>query len=190
MVLLLVDNEINVIPEVKKIYDGSLEVKQIYAQFPFISAVPSCFNLKEYNELKKHETGFIAKKLGISFQEEKVAIKKLLEFGLIELKKEKYVDLASEINTDLKFSKHTPQRYWIYRTLKIFDENELQPSESYFTYLVSPVTEEERQKIQKKIHKFFYELNREIEVGQKKKNKDKVIVMSVNVFNPEYSKKK
>lgn len=65
-------------------------LKEALLRFPFSGAVAPALGLASYQSLEKHQPGFLARKLGISLEEEEMALQALLSMDQVEIVEGKY----------------------------------------------------------------------------------------------------
>lgn len=107
--------DISTVPEAWDAYEKRRKRKEIYYQIPAVAAILCCLKLDEYKQLPGHQSGYIAKKIGISQEEEEVAIDRLLIVGKIVRKGSHYEPIDEQLELTDSESFRSFSTYWLNR---------------------------------------------------------------------------
>jgi len=154
-------------------------------KLPFAGAVAPALQTKSYQNLKKHEPGFLAEHLGITFEEEVLALKALVEAGQVEIVNGKYELKNYSVNLSQDPDRFiTICQYWSERAARTPKQR---GQKSSFGYRVFGVTEEGRMRIRQAQIDYYNALT--AIVKSEVPPYDHVIVINFQAFLPEEHKK-
>ncbi len=174
------------IPTLNKQYAKRKLVKELQKRHPYFMAIDKCFYHKKYLNLKKHEDGFVSKKIGISLEEEKEAISKLKKIGAIKLVNNKYQGTAKKALSNLSYEEaKIPLMYWFNRSIQKISKIGVTPkgpkSVNRYFYNIFNVNDEDVLKIKDEIIKFKAALNDIIKTS--KASFDKTVVVNIHMLD-------
>lgn len=172
-------------PELKKLCSSLDSRYEIEGQYPWISAVEGILDTEDYKKLSKHTDLFIAKKLNISNERVKFALKTLKSVDAIEFKDNKYILLSNNVNfTDLVTSAKF-MKFWTQVALNRFNTPDGVPlPRKGWSMRVYPVSKEAKQKIIKARSKFESELMKIIS-DDESAHKNQLQVLILHLFDDE-----
>lgn len=113
--------DISTVPEAWQEYSRRRIRKEIYYQMPVAAAILCCLKLDDYKALPKHEEGFISRKIGISLEDEQVAIDKLLEVGKIVPRDGRYEAINEQLELTDSQAFRSFSSYWLRRAADFCD---------------------------------------------------------------------
>lgn len=115
---------------------------------PLAGAVLACMELSSYLRLDKHSVGFIAKKMGISIQDEENILLQLKNLGLIKNVNGKYQKVEVNFNSRGDFSgEQKLRRFWTEKGLQSDQsrkETKQKKDKNYFGFVIFPMNEKKR----------------------------------------------
>lgn len=169
--------------ELNQDYDKLLEWKKAYYQNPRLQLALHAFSLKEYDKLKIHRAGYLAKLLNMGLKEEKEIIHLLESLGIIEFStnSKKYVILKFPLTS---FG-NTPEalkirEYWFNEGIKKLQMKKSKQTEDIFGSLVLLLTSKQKKLLASRI----LELVDEFRQCDDLENADQIQVFNVQLFSP------
>jgi len=97
------------------------EEKELHYRYPWIAALLLLIRTVEYDRLPAHQEGFLSKKLGITLEEERRLVEKLLSIGAIHKEKGREIYEPSARSLNVSGDEEGNRRireYWTDRCLK------------------------------------------------------------------------
>jgi DNA-binding phage protein len=116
--------DISTVPEAWGEYSKRRERKEIYYRMPVVAGVLCCLKLDDYKALPAHQVGFIARKVGISEEEEAAAVEKLLEVGKIIEKDGRYEAIDEQLELTDSEAIRSFSHYWLHRAADFCEQAE------------------------------------------------------------------
>ena len=162
--------------------DKSTKELDLTYDYPEIAALLRCLELKSYQVLPEHKTGFIAQKLNISNELETFLLELSVQHEIITFDGSKYFSPHRAIDTAGEFQKNVSiKRYWIERALSFTDTLERPPKKSLFAHNVFAVSTEGQRKVIDLYHKFYEEVR---DVISQDSAPTEVFVLGIQLFCP------
>ncbi len=133
--------------------------KNFIYKYPYFAAVALCLELKQYKRLKAHQKGFIAKRIGISQEEEEEVFKNAVKLGLLEFRKKKYYkppENKRHLNTKGNFfGSKCIKGYWLNKSIQKLEKMNEPKKEDYFSYFLFNTNETTYNLVLDEYIKFF-----------------------------------
>jgi len=148
------------LPSIQERLRKEREERELHYEKPWISALLLWLRTKEYNSFPEHKVGFLAKKLGISVEEEKSVMKKLLELGVVEPEGKIYAPRLRSIDTSGSVEGYRRVRsYWTERCLKYIETLPAKDPQNSWGYMVLNTSPKTMERIRQKYMAFFQDIN-------------------------------
>lgn len=147
------------VPSLRDEYAKRKAEKNLYYNNPVIDAVLCCLELKTYKKLKAHRDGFIATALGISIEEERLALSGLLAVDAIVTEAGKY-KLSSnrpDLRGDFEGERQI-RRYWYERAVRVINEAHSRADVVGLGCAVFPVSGTMMEKVRQEYSDFYFRL--------------------------------
>ncbi len=145
-----------VLPEAKESYDLLEAAREAARQKPWTNAIVHMVELPAYKNLKKHQRGWFASRLGISIQDEDECLTLLVKMGQIRQEKGIYAQTRS-INVDTRRDPAATRQlasFW----MKQGAERVLSPGNGRFSFNTFAVSEADFSKIKELQSEYFRKL--------------------------------
>ncbi len=157
--------------------------KQLFYSDPRIGVAIRCFELKDYQELRQHQEGFISRKLGIDINDERELILKMNSAGMIKKLKGKYTVQLRRIDTSGHFIGNTKiKKYWTHVACNYLEKLKEPPRDALFGYHVFSASSRTRKEIQKAMAEFQAQVKALI--GSDDQPAEELLVLNFHIFNP------
>ncbi len=146
----------SMIPEIQALHRRHSLERALTYQYPQSTAVLQCLSLRAYRALKAHKEGWIAQRIGIPIEEEKVILRMLSELELIRYDRIWIPDQETRLDTrgDLQGAIKIRQ-YWLQRELAMLEGLQSRPENSSMGQLVFSVSVETAKAIKQEYRGFF-----------------------------------
>lgn len=160
--------------------------KQLFCEEPRVAAVLVCFTLSSYLQLPRHEVGFVANKLNLDLDTEKILIQKLVEVGLIHNVDGKFKVADARINTRSNFEDWLGLRkFWTKQALEYLENLKAQPNDvTTFGYHVFAISPKATKELQKALVDFYS--NAKAIIGNDKDTAEEIFLLNLQLFKPTF----
>lgn len=156
----------NKLPCVAKEVKLLREQREIHFKYPYIAALIRCLELVEYNELPRHRPGFIARKIGVTLAQERVAIRALVRTGGLRWDGKHYRNVVKHLSTRTSFAEGKDIRlYWARRGTSHLAKLPALPENELFGYLVFSSNDTTVRRIRERYFEFFQDVSAIIRDG-------------------------
>lgn len=160
--------------------------RQVTYELPYAAAILVLLGTEGYRRLKTHRPEFIARKLGISLAQERMAIDALSQAGIIKSENRKYSAKEHTLDTRGDFRKNSfLKAYWLSRELDLLKSLEQPPPNSLFGFNVLAVSDLCADKIRQEYFNFFDKVR--TLVANDHLTPTQVRVLSIQIFDPSES---
>lgn len=150
----------NLTPTLRHLTELEEKEKEIHFIFPWTGAFLLCLLLPSYKALKKHKEGFIAKKIGITLEQERLTLKKLLEVHAVYETQGLYKARLNTITTSGSLEGRVALRkFWTEKSLALLP-SAVKKKTTVWPYLVFNTDPKTYEKIQKLLVNFFAEISK------------------------------
>jgi len=163
----------------------ALKARQLslHRELPFIGAFMHAMELSDYAKLSRHKAGVLARLVGIQADQEGLALQRLQEARVIEMKKGKFVSLPLHLDLRGDFASFKSTRqYWLKRSLERVQAMTKSSKENLFGYLVFATSKTAQKEIVEKYLQFLADIRFIVENDHQ--TPDRLQVLNVQIFDP------
>ncbi len=156
--------------------------RELHYRYPWVAALLLCLRTQEYNSLPAHREGFLARKLGITLEDERDAVRELLDIGALEQEGALLCPSRRGLNTGSDpEGARSIREYWTKRGLSLIQGPLPLPPGQMWGYMVFNTNPETARQIRERYLTFFQDLNTIIHSSSGAS--DEVCVLNVSVLN-------
>ncbi len=179
---------LGVIDNVKSLGDQTsmkMRLLALHRERPYAGILLHAFDLRAYVEMKQHEPGWAASRIGISLEDEIATLECLTTLGLISFKNGKYrtqpTQLHIDSSADFSCFRKT-RRYWLQRAIDHIEGMKSPTRDNLFGYLSYSCSESARLAIVEKYSQFLAGVRFIVENDTE--DAELVQLLNIQIFDP------